>query len=88
MIFWLLARRLPDRRGGRGGTLRLTEVRAMIRQRAWLIFAASVFILWFSVMGAFAFLGIVIVEMGGAQRRRPTGSSGWRCYRAPLMASS
>lgn len=68
LIFWLLARRLPDRRGSRGGTLRLTEVRAMIRQRVWLIFAASVFILWFSVMGAFAFLGIVIVEMGGAQR--------------------
>lgn len=67
-IFWLLSLRLPDRRGGRGGALRLTDVRAMIRQRAWLIFAASVFILWFSVMGAFAFLGIVIVEMGGPQR--------------------
>jgi MFS family permease len=65
-VFWLLAWRLPDPRGGRGG-MRLAGVRAMIRQRAWLIFAVSVFMLWFSVMGAFAFLGIVIVEMGGAQ---------------------
>jgi PPP family 3-phenylpropionic acid transporter len=65
-IFWLLSLRLPDQRGGRGPS-RLAGLSQMVRQRAWLIFAVSVFILWFSVMGAFAFLGIVIVEMGGAQ---------------------
>ncbi|MGC8781915.1 MAG: MFS transporter [Anaerolineae bacterium] len=67
-IFWLLSLRLPERRGGRGGPSRLAGLRQMIRQRAWLILMISVFLLWFSVMGAFAFLGIVIVEMGGAQR--------------------
>ena len=40
----------------------------MARRPAWLVFAISVFVLWFSVMGAFAFLGIVVVEMGGTQR--------------------
>jgi PPP family 3-phenylpropionic acid transporter len=67
-IFWLLSLRLPDQRAVRGGPSRLAGLGQMVRQRAWLIFAASVFLLWFSVMGAFAFLGIVIVEMGGAQR--------------------
>jgi len=65
-IFWLLSLRLPDQRSIRGPS-RLVGLNQMIRQRAWLIFVSSVFILWFSVMGAFAFLGIVIVEMGGAQ---------------------
>jgi PPP family 3-phenylpropionic acid transporter len=64
--FWLLSLRLPDQRRMRGPS-RLAGLNRMVRQRAWLIFAVSVFILWFSVMGAFAFLGIVIVEMGGAQ---------------------
>ena len=39
----------------------------------WLVFAISVFVLWFSVMGAFAFLGIVVVEMGGTQRMVGSG---------------
>lgn len=68
LVFWLLSLRLPERRAARGGPSRLSGLRQMVRQRAWLIFMISVFLLWFSVMGAFAFLGIVIVEMGGAQR--------------------
>lgn len=65
--FMLLVLRLPERAVVRGPS-RLAGIGQMIRQRAWLIFALSVFILWFAVMGAFAFLGIVIVEMGGTQR--------------------
>lgn len=68
LIFWFLSLRLPERREVRGGPSRWVGLRRMIRRRAWLIFMISVFLLWFSVMGAFAFLGIVIVEMGGAQR--------------------
>lgn len=68
LLFWVLSLRLPERREGRGGSARWAGVRQMIRRRVWLIFMISVFLLWFSVMGAFAFLGIVIVEMGGAQR--------------------
>ncbi len=66
-VFWLLSLRLPDRRSSQGRAIRRAGLGQIIRHRAWLLFAISVFILWFSVMGAFAFLGIVIVEMGGAQ---------------------
>lgn len=65
-IFMLLVLRLPDRPVMRGLSRR-AGLRQMVGRSTWLIFALSVFILWFSVMGAFAFLGIVIVEMGGAQ---------------------
>ncbi len=67
LAFWLLALRLPNRPVVRGPS-RLAGLSQMVRRPAWLIFAISVFILWFSVMGAFAFLGIVVVEMGGTQR--------------------
>ncbi len=66
-VFWLLALRLPNRPVVRGPS-RLAGLKQMVRRPAWLIFAISVFILWFSVMGAFAFLGIVVIEMGGTQR--------------------
>ncbi len=67
LAFWLLALRLPNRPVVRGPS-RLAGLSQMVRRPAWLIFAISVFILWFSVMGAFAFLGIVVIEMGGTQR--------------------
>ncbi len=66
-VFWLLALRLPDRPAVRGPS-RVAGLSQMIRRPAWLLFAISVFILWFSVMGAFAFLGIIVVEMGGTER--------------------
>lgn len=65
-VFMLLVLWLPDRPVMRSRS-RLTGLREMVSHSTWLIFAFSVFILWFSVMGAFAFLGIVIVEMGGAR---------------------
>ncbi len=68
LLFWFFSLRLPERRAARGGPSRWVGLRRMIQRRVWLIFMISVFLLWFSVMGAFAFLGIVIVEMGGAQR--------------------
>ena len=65
--FAALVQRLPDRPVGSTLT-RTAGLTPMIRRHDWLLFAASVFILWFSVMGASAFLGIVIVQMGGSER--------------------
>ena len=67
VLFGVLAWRLPDGPVARGLS-RLAGLGPMVRRPAWAIFALSVFLLWAAVMGAYAFMGIVIVEMGGAQR--------------------
>ena len=65
LVFWAVTQRLPDEpieahSQERGGLME------MLRQPAWLLFAASVLILWSAAMASMSFMGVVINDMGGA----------------------
>jgi PPP family 3-phenylpropionic acid transporter len=63
LVFALLALRLPRRAArlaGAGGR----EIGQMIRQPAWLILIASVFLFWIAYYASMTFLGIVLKSMG------------------------
>ena len=66
-LFWLATRRLPERAPGQGLHL-LAGLKVMVRNAHWLLFAASVFILWMASMAGLGFLPIVIREMGASER--------------------
>jgi PPP family 3-phenylpropionic acid transporter len=46
----------------------IAGIRNMVRLPAWLVFAGSIFLLWFAAMGAIGFLGVTIKEMGGTDK--------------------
>jgi PPP family 3-phenylpropionic acid transporter len=46
----------------------LAGIRDMVRLPAWLVFAGSIFLLWFAAMGAIGFLGVTVKEMGGSDK--------------------
>ena len=65
VLFLAAASFLPNERVHIGGSV-WGGLSKMVRQPAWLIFAASVLLLWISNNGAMNFIGITVQEMGGS----------------------
>jgi len=62
----VIALRLPARRTRLGGPLR-RGLAQLVRQRAWLIFSASLLVLGIANSGMHTFLNIYVKEMGGGE---------------------
>lgn len=65
-VAMVIAFRLPARRTRLGGTLR-RGLAQLVRQRAWLIFSASLLVLGIANSGMHTFLNIYVKEMGGGE---------------------
>jgi MFS transporter, PPP family, 3-phenylpropionic acid transporter len=65
ILFAITAFFLPNERIRISGSV-WRGLNEMVRQKAWLLFAISVFLLWISNTGTMNFIGIVVQEMGGS----------------------
>jgi MFS transporter, PPP family, 3-phenylpropionic acid transporter len=84
LLFGLIVLRLPDQRV-ETGRMTLAGLGQMLARPSWRYFAGSVFLLWFSVMGAFAFIGIIIKEMGGTDQMVGLNSTVAAISEIPLL---
>jgi PPP family 3-phenylpropionic acid transporter len=57
----------------------------MVRQRAWLVFAASAFLMWMASSGMYTFLGIYIKSLGGTDSLVGATSSLAAISETPVM---
>lgn len=66
MVFFILTVQfLPAQPPGYLGVSLWRGVSGMVRRPAWLLFAASVALCWFSVTGGFIFIGVTMRTLGG-----------------------
>jgi len=87
LVFWLAARRLPERVPGPGIRL-FAGVKVMIRNRHWVLFAICIFILFFAAQAGLNFLSIFIKEMGGTERTIGLNSTIAALAEIPLLFGS
>ena len=69
-----------------GKTRSLQAILGMIRQPHWLIFAITVFIVWFCGSGAISFLGIALKGMGASDPLIGVVASSAAVFELPFMA--
>ncbi len=75
---------LPVKIGRRPGA----QIGAMVRQPAWLIFAASIFLAWMANYAMMMYLGIALTSMGGADSLIGVTSTSGALAEIPFMAFS
>lgn len=68
MVIFLIACLTLPNQPKRQGTSPFLELRQMLRQPAWLMFAGSILLLWIAWTGALTFLPVMIREMGGGEQ--------------------
>ena len=87
VLFLVACWRLRDQPVRRGGS-RIPELQHMVRQPAWLILAASSFLVWLVAMGGMGFLGVTIRDMGGSERLVGLAATIAALMEIPLMLAS
>lgn len=87
LVFWLATRWLPTIAPGRGANL-FSGLREMVRNPRWVLFAASIFILWLAGMAGLTFLSIVLKEMGATERIIGLNSTIAALAEIPLLVGS
>ncbi len=66
----------------------LAGLKNMMRQTTWLVFAASIFLLWLATSGAISFLGVFVKQMGGTAKLVGLASTVAAATEIPLLLKS
>ena len=88
LLFLITVQRLPSQPPARLRVSIVKGMNGMIRRPAWLIFAASVFLVWFAVTGGFIFIGVTVKNMGGGNQLVGLASTAAAIAEIPIMLKS